>query len=151
LGTHGYGVAVAAEGNGDTGVDVVDQPLPEMDREELRRLRAIIGPPGADSAPTRPRGQGNGHGRPEPSPLPEVVNGHNGHARYEGLRSRSLAELLEEIDRKLEKLLDAGPEPIFTDFVGQALVSVQSEIDVLRGEMRQLQSSLDQLSNALLG
>jgi hypothetical protein len=62
-----------------------------------------------------------------------------------------VAELLEAVDRKLEKLLEAGPELIFNDFISQAFVSVHSEIDQLRGEMRQLQSSLDQLSRALLG
>jgi hypothetical protein len=114
--------------------DVVYEPLPAMDGDELGRLRTIIGLPddGSGEIPAR-----------RPSPVIDLGD-HREPRNY-------LEERLDEVDRKLEKLLDAGPMPVFNAFFGEALVSVHSEIDELRIQLQQLQSSIDLLRQTLFG
>ena len=114
--------------------DVVYEPLPEMDSEELARLRAVIGFADDDSGAMRSR---------RPSRIIDLRDGDEPRSYLE--------EVLEEVDRKLEKLLDGGPVTVVNDGYGAALGAVHGEIEVLRVQVKQLQSSLDRLTRSLMG
>jgi hypothetical protein len=128
-------------GSGETALaEVVYEPLPTMDREELRKLRATIGEPDDDSeVPSR-------RARATSSFEGAVIDLRDGAAP-----SVRFGELLEEIDRKLEKLLDGGPVSVINTGTTRALNGIHSEIDDLRNQLHHLQSSLDRLTDALIG
>lgn len=132
---------VSADSHNVGPADVVYEPLPEMDGEELGRLRAIIGFPDPENGSIRSRV------RSHPSPLDDgVIDLHDSH-RPESY----LAELLDEVDRKLEKLLDGGPVTVINDGISQALASVHCEIGDMRHQLEQLQASLDRVTRSLIG
>jgi hypothetical protein len=126
--------------------DVVYEPLPQLDRDELRRLRATIGLPEADQRePIRPRVLA------DRVPVPPVAATTVIDLRDAAAPRVNLVELLEEVDRKLAKLIDGGSMPVFNDFFGDALVEVQSEMGDMRQQLDDLQASLNKLARKLLG
>ena len=130
-------------GGGEAGLaEVVYEPLPAMGREELRRLRATIGQADSegDTAPPSRRHR-------SASSVAGVVIG----LQDPAVPAIHFGELLEEVDRKLEKLLDGGSVTVVNEEWGRALAGVHSEISALRSQVHDLQASLDRLVIALLG
>ena len=122
----------------ELGADVHDvyEPLPEMDREQLARLRAIIGFPDPESAPSPAR----------PRLSAPAIELHDSDPP-----DRDVVGLLEEVDRKLEKLIEMGPLPIRGAFFESALVSLHADNDDLHRQMARLQASVDWLTHRVVG
>jgi hypothetical protein len=128
--------------------DDVYEPLPEMDRDELQRLRATIGLPDESLEPVRLRIRFPADQREpiRPRAAAPIIELHDSDPP-----DGNLQELLQEVDRKLEKLIDMGPTPVFNSFFGDALVSLHSEIGDMNRSLAQLQASIDALQARLFG
>jgi hypothetical protein len=124
--------------------DFVYEPLPQLDRDELRRLRATIGLPANEPRPKR-RARLLADRVPAAGAVAEpVIDLRDADA------PRNLTELLEDVDRKLEKLIVGGSMSEADDF-SAALVSMDAEIGDMRDQLTDLQASLEQLTRQLLG
>lgn len=137
---------MALGGNPEVGraADIVYEPLPEMDSAELARLRAVIGMPDVEAQPIWPRPR---HAKTIDLSDEPVVD----FDATPAPPAHSLIELLEEVDRKLEKLLHAGPAVPSSNGVGASLNALHCEVDDMRHRVEQLQTSLDALTRSLLG
>jgi len=123
------------DGTRDLDLDhVLYEPLPALDRDELRRLRAIIGPRDDNAADV---------GSPLLAGVIDLRDGHAPRSHFE--------EAIEEVDRKLGKLLDGRPVTVINDGFSQALIAVRGEIDEVRAQLTQLQSSVERLTQLLIG
>ncbi|MEY2420267.1 MAG: hypothetical protein QOI95_334 [Acidimicrobiaceae bacterium] len=146
-------------GSQDAEVDVVYEPLPEMDGDELRRLRETIGLADDSSERIRPRASvesvdsvdavDDDDVRDDRVPLPRSAPLFE--LRDSDPPDSNMRELLEEVDRKLEKLIEMGPLPVFNTFFGEALVSLHADLADVQRQLAELHASVEALTHALLG
>ncbi|MEY2404392.1 MAG: hypothetical protein QOD38_1943 [Acidimicrobiaceae bacterium] len=135
--------------------DCVYEPLPEMDQEELRRLRATIGFPQEDSVPLRLHSARTvidlRDGADVDADADDRVSGTDDHVDAAERAGGGVVGLLADVDRKVDQLIELDPAPVFNAFFGEALVSLHGEIEDMHQHIERLQASIDVLTRALLG
>lgn len=122
-----------------------------MGRDELERLREVIGLPDADDAPAWvPRRHAPSNGLTDAHDAGAIIDLTDAPVSATDYGRRYLAEIVEEIDRKLDKLVHGAPA-LPGHALDQDIRELRYEVDDMRHRVEQLQTSLDALTRSLLG